>query len=84
MAATVGNGRFASLPKTSCPLRTPLATTSAPEAFAISFTSAPAMKMSGLAETSRRALMSLLFASVPRRSSSSAMTGVEYLFAFSP
>jgi hypothetical protein len=58
MAAIVGNGRFASFPNVRCPPRMSSGSVLA-SAFAISFTSAPAMKTPGLAEIRRRALMSL-------------------------
>ena len=84
IAATVGNGRFASFPRISCPRRTPLAIAAGSVTSAISFTSAPAMKMSGLPETRRSAFTPFLFARPSRTPSSSRRTCAEYLLTFSP
>ncbi len=83
IAATVGNGRFASLLNVRCGPRT--ISGSAPlSAVAISFTSAPAMKMPGLREIRTRAFTSARAASESSIRSNSSITGREYLLTFSP
>ena len=83
IAATVGNGRFASLLKVRWGPRI-ISGSAFRSAFAISFTSAPAMKMPGFAERRSSALTSDRPARESRTRSNSFMTGVENLFTFSP
>ena len=83
MAATVVKGRFASLLNVRCPPRI-ISGSEPASAVAISFTSAPAMKIPGFREMRTSALTSVRAARPSRTRSSSCMTGREYLLTFSP